>query len=472
SGPASRVEYASDSASSASFTGSRPDQRSRSVSTVAACGLAVTARSTWSSVASGSQVIMARPRAAAAVRVRSSASASGCAVAEVRPTRIRSQVRAATAAAAASSAEAGRSRSTTSSGPETAPASSRSGNAAGPYGSASSAGPITGAIYHHLVPEPTVSASFPASPGEAERVDDWERSGAAVLTGRAGGPTLVPPGWAASLAKAMASLLPVEIEGPALLGERAAFTGQVRRGSVSASGACRLLPTTDGWAAVSCARPDDPVLLRALIEDEGPGEIWAAVARWLLQHSGAELADRAALLGVAAHPVRSRPATVPALASSLRPAAGLRVVDFSALWAGPLCANLLGLAGADIIKVETPGRPDGARLGNRDFYRLLHAGHRSVVLDPGVARGRAAVAALTSSADIVIESSRPRALAGWGLRPEGTAATWISMTDVVAGTVDGSHTTAARRPAPPRARQAAGEAHPPGADTDAVLREL
>lgn len=385
------------------------------------------------------------------------------------------------------------------------------------------------------MPEPTVSASFPASPGEAERVDDWERSGAAVLTGRAGGPTLVPPGWAASLAKAMASLLPVEIEGPALLGERAAFTGQVRRGSVSASGACRLLPTTDGWAAVSCARPDDPVLLRALIEDEGPGEIWAAVARWLLQHSGAELADRAALLGVAAHPVRPRPATVPALASSLRPAARLRVVDFSALWAGPLCANLLGLAGADIIKVETPGRPDGARLGNRDFYRLLHAGHRSVVLDPGVARGRAAVAALTSSADIVIESSRPRALAGWGLRPEGTAATWISitaagrasarvgfgddvaagaglvawdddgpmfagdaiadplagltaaaralgepagslieisMTDVVAGTVDGSHTTAARRPAPPRARQAAGEAHPPGADTDAVLREL
>jgi crotonobetainyl-CoA:carnitine CoA-transferase CaiB-like acyl-CoA transferase len=111
--------------------------------------------------------------------------------------------------------------------------------------------------------------------------------------------------------------------------------------------------------------------------------------------------------------------------------AGLRVVDFSVLWAGPLCAQLLGLAGAEIIKVETPQRPDGARAGNQDFYRLLHAGHRSVVLDPADPAGRRAMTALVDTADVVIESSRPRALARFGLdarRTVDAGTTWISIT--------------------------------------------
>ncbi|MCW0213922.1 MAG: CoA transferase, partial [Pseudonocardia sp.] len=109
----------------------------------------------------------------------------------------------------------------------------------------------------------------------------------------------------------------------------------------------------------------------------------------------------------------------------------LRVVDFSALWAGPLCAHLLGLGGARVVKVETPARPDGARRGDPDFYRLLHAGHRSVVLDPATVDGRAALAALVDSADVVIEASRPRALAGFGLDAAASAAagtTWVSIT--------------------------------------------
>jgi crotonobetainyl-CoA:carnitine CoA-transferase CaiB-like acyl-CoA transferase len=106
-------------------------------------------------------------------------------------------------------------------------------------------------------------------------------------------------------------------------------------------------------------------------------------------------------------------------------------VDFSALWAGPLCAHVLGLAGARVVKVETPQRPDGARRGNQGFYHLLHAGHRAVLLDPATAADRAALAALVAAADIVIESSRPRALAGFGLDAaaaveQGTI--WVSIT--------------------------------------------
>lgn len=268
----------------------------------------------------------------------------------------------------------------------------------------------------------------------------WARSGAMALTGRPGGPPLVPPGAAALRAAELAALLadltaragrPVRVDGPRLLSERAAYTRHTRRGAVSAGGSCRLLPTADGWAAVSCARPDDPALLAALAFAEPGEDPWSALARWLAAHPGDELAERAALLGVAAGPVR-RPAAprVPSPAAP-RPLEGALVVDFSALWAGPLCAHLLGLAGARVVKVETPSRPDGARRGNRAFYDLLHSGHRSVVLDPDTPSGRRALAGLAAAADIVIEASRPRALARWGLDAlEAVEAgrTWVSIT--------------------------------------------
>jgi hypothetical protein len=294
---------------------------------------------------------------------------------------------------------------------------------------------------------------------------DWARSGVVSLTGHRRGPPLVPRGDAATLAGRIGARLaaatagsrhPVRLDGPALLAERAAFTGHQRRGQISAGGATRLLPTSDGWGALSCARPDDPVLLAALVGAELPEDPWPAVAAWLRTHTGTELADRAGLLGLAAAPVdRATPPALdlatpqatpvdlaappaasadPATPSAIdrtRPPAGLLVVDFSALWAGPLCAHVLGLAGARVVKVETPQRPDGARRGNQGFYHLLHAGHRAVLLDPATAADRAALAALVAAADIVIESSRPRALAGFGLDAaaaveQGTI--WVSIT--------------------------------------------
>ncbi|MCW2580047.1 MAG: acyl-CoA transferase [Blastococcus sp.] len=280
----------------------------------------------------------------------------------------------------------------------------------------------------------------PATASGSDAARDWAASGVVALTGRPDGPPLVPPGRAATVARRLAERIaertadtgfPVRLDGRLLLSERAAFTGSTRGGTTSAGGSCRLLPTADGWAAVSCARPDDPLLLGALIGAELVGDPWPPVTAWLAAHTGAELAERAELLGIAAAPVRPygpppEPPDLPA-----RPVAGLRVVDFSALWAGPLCAHLLRLAGAEVITIETPGRPDGARRGNRDFHRLLRGGTRSVVLDPGTGPGRAAIAALVDAADIVIEASRPRALAGFGLDAEAAVASgtsWISVT--------------------------------------------
>jgi crotonobetainyl-CoA:carnitine CoA-transferase CaiB-like acyl-CoA transferase len=384
-----------------------------------------------------------------------------------------------------------------------------------------------------------------AVPAE-DRVSDWATSGVPYLTGRQDGPALIPPGQAAGRARQLGEYLArvgVHVDGAALLGERAAFTGHRRNGATSLGGACRLLPTADGWAAVSCARPGDPALLGALVGAELGADPWPAVAAWLRDHTAGELAERAELLGLPAHPVTS--AKVRAIGHSSadarglgapRAMAGLLVVDFSALWAGPLCAHLLGLAGARVVKVETPDRPDGARRGNAEFYRLLHAGHRSVVVDPAEPNGRRLLRALVEAADIVIEASRPRALAGWGLDPGMTAATWVSITaagrsshrigfgddaaagaglvardaagpvfvgdavadplagltaaalavgaapgslvevslhDVVATTLDDSRTEVAVGEAPaPRARVPRGEAPAGGAHTDAVRREL
>jgi len=122
--------------------------------------------------------------------------------------------------------------------------------------------------------------------------------------------------------------------------------------------------------------------------------------------------------------------------------AGAVVVDLSSMWAGPLCARLLGLAGAHVIKVESPSRPDGARAGDRAFFDWLHAGHRSVTVDfraesptptsSSTSSGRATLAALLAAADVVIEASRPRAMAQLGLAPEliphREGQVWLSIT--------------------------------------------
>lgn len=266
---------------------------------------------------------------------------------------------------------------------------------------------------------------------------DWSESGIVELTGRVDGPALLPPGDAASAARALTRHIDtatggrVCLDGARLLAERAAFTGWTRAGAMSLGGRSRLLESADGWAAVSCARPDDVALLGALISAEIGEDPWPPVAKWIARHSNADFDDRAELLGIAGGSVGWSPPSAPPQPGPPRDVDGMLVVDFSALWAGPLCAHLLGLAGARVVKVETPTRPDGARRGNAEFYRLLHGGHRSVILDPTAPRERRRLQSLVAAADIVIEASRPRALAAFGLDAKehvrrGT--TWISIT--------------------------------------------
>ena len=165
---------------------------------------------------------------------------------------------------------------------------------------------------------------------------------------------------------------------------------------------------------------------------EGPvDDPWDSLREWVARGHKADIVERARLLGLAVSAVGQTPAPLawPAERLPARAVGRPLVVDFSSLWAGPLCARLLRLAGARVVKVETRDRPDGSRLGDPRFYELLNAGHESVVVDP--VADRAELAELVARADVVIEASRPRALASWGLIAAEAASrgtVWLSIT--------------------------------------------
>jgi hypothetical protein len=204
------------------------------------------------------------------------------------------------------------------------------------------------------------------------------------------------------------------------------------------------LRARDGWLAVTLARPDDIAALPAWLERPASslrGDPWSALEAELAGRSGTELVARAELLGLpvahAAEPPAAAPEPVRAVAGGPRRERAAHpaplVVDLSALWAGPLCAQLLAAAGARVVKVESRVRPDGARGGNAVFFDLLNAGKRSVAVDLSREADRAALRRLIGRADAVIESARPRALRAFGLDAEplvrATAGlVWVSIT--------------------------------------------
>jgi crotonobetainyl-CoA:carnitine CoA-transferase CaiB-like acyl-CoA transferase len=107
------------------------------------------------------------------------------------------------------------------------------------------------------------------------------------------------------------------------------------------------------------------------------------------------------------------------------PLRNIRVIDFSRLAAGPYCARLLADFGADVIKVEQPGKGDEARrLGNSDdpqasekspLFLYVNTNKRGITLDLNVEEGREAFRRLVANADILIEDRVPGEMEAWGL---------------------------------------------------------
>ncbi|GAA2726726.1 CaiB/BaiF CoA transferase family protein [Cellulomonas aerilata] len=103
------------------------------------------------------------------------------------------------------------------------------------------------------------------------------------------------------------------------------------------------------------------------------------------------------------------------------PLSGLRVVDASTLFAGPMAAMHLGDLGAEVVKVEHPRRPDpsrghgAARDGVNLWWKTLGRNKRTLTADLSSPGGRDVFLALATRADVVVENFRPGTLERWGL---------------------------------------------------------
>jgi crotonobetainyl-CoA:carnitine CoA-transferase CaiB-like acyl-CoA transferase len=103
------------------------------------------------------------------------------------------------------------------------------------------------------------------------------------------------------------------------------------------------------------------------------------------------------------------------------PLSGIRVVDLTRILAGPFCTMLLADMGAEVIKIETPGQGDPLRGQGviRDglswYFAAFNRNKKSLTLNLRSEVGRAALARLIETSDVLVENFRPGVLAAMGL---------------------------------------------------------
>ena len=116
----------------------------------------------------------------------------------------------------------------------------------------------------------------------------------------------------------------------------------------------------------------------------------------------------------------------PQTTSAPLPLAGIRVLDLSTILAAPVTATFLGDFGADVVKVEDPGRGDftrGTADGGRSPYWAQEARNKkSVTLNLRTERGQQLLHGLIPHFDVVITNFRPPTLTAWDLDPDSLRA--------------------------------------------------
>jgi crotonobetainyl-CoA:carnitine CoA-transferase CaiB-like acyl-CoA transferase len=102
--------------------------------------------------------------------------------------------------------------------------------------------------------------------------------------------------------------------------------------------------------------------------------------------------------------------------------AGLRVLDLATFVAAPFCCTLLGEFGAEVLKVEQPGRGDDlrrlgtpAREGLSYWWLVESRNKKSITCNLRVPEGQALIKRLAADSDVVAENFRPGTLERWGL---------------------------------------------------------
>src|SRR3954462_7093024 len=115
----------------------------------------------------------------------------------------------------------------------------------------------------------------------------------------------------------------------------------------------------------------------------------------------------------------------PAPEDGAGPLEGLRILELGGMLAGPFAGRLLGDLGAEVIKVEPPGKPDSIREWGRGqlegkslLWPILVRNKKCITLNLREPRGQELMLALAREADVLIENFRPGTLERWNLGPD------------------------------------------------------
>jgi crotonobetainyl-CoA:carnitine CoA-transferase CaiB-like acyl-CoA transferase len=124
---------------------------------------------------------------------------------------------------------------------------------------------------------------------------------------------------------------------------------------------------------------------------------------------------------VTAYPDAPTPRTA---APASGPLSGIRVIDASTVLAGPLCCQVLGDFGADVVKVEHPSGGDALRThgAQKDgiglWWTMVARNKRTLGLYLGDPDGAEVFKELVRTSDVLVENFRPGTLERWGLGPD------------------------------------------------------
>ena len=267
----------------------------------------------------------------------------------------------------------------------------------------------------------------------------WAMSGAMSLTGESSGPPRqVPVGVTLrmeQLATIIGEMTGLSIDGPALLGERAAIAGYTRQGNRSVGGHAPLVESIDKPICINFARPDDLLLIPAWLQEEIDPNNRMEVLSSLKKFESQQLMKQADLLGIPLGVPDVEEYEYPAYLTegkkSKKRAESTLVIEFGSLWASPLCGDLLRRSGCRVIKIESLSRPDGARRGPPGFFDLLNGGKESLALDFKDDSSLKFLRKIVKEADVIVEGSRPRALRQLGVDAETeveNGKVWVSIT--------------------------------------------
>jgi crotonobetainyl-CoA:carnitine CoA-transferase CaiB-like acyl-CoA transferase len=124
---------------------------------------------------------------------------------------------------------------------------------------------------------------------------------------------------------------------------------------------------------------------------------------------------------------RTPPRPVTPVGDRTLPLEGLRVLDLTAWWAGPISAGMVAALGAEVIHVESVGRPDGMRMTGGLFgtdgpwwersshFLCSNTNKLGLTLDLTAPRGLELLKELIAQSDVIIENFTPRVMANFGL---------------------------------------------------------